>query len=102
MFCWTPLQLSFLRDDSLKCVIFTSPPSCGKTVLKRAKVKYFGIEKGEDVVFLVPCEDGKQTLLFHHLKKEFASMNNHHIKIDNVKAHYYFQIDEEDVMDKIN
>ena len=29
-------------------------------------------------------------------------MNNHHIKIDNVKAGVYFNIDEEDLMDKIN
>ena len=100
MFCWTPLQLSFLKDQSLKNVIFTSPPSCGKTVLKKAKVKYFGQEKGEDVVFLVPCYQGKQTLLFHHLKKEFGSLNNEHIKVDNVNFHFGF--DEEDLMDKIN
>ena len=102
MFCWTTLQLSFLRDENLMNVVFTSPPSCGKTVLKKAKVKYFGQEKGEDVVFLVPCYEGKQTLLFHHLKKEFGSLNSECIKVDNVKADVYFDIDEDDLMDKIN
>ena len=59
MFCWTPLQLSFLKDENLRNVLFLSPPSCGKTVLKKAKVKYFGLQKGEDVVFLLPCIRGK-------------------------------------------
>ena len=102
MFCWTPLQLSFLKDESLTNVLFLSPPSCGKTVLKKAKVKYFGQEKGEDVVFLVPCYEGKQTLLFHHLKKEFEFLNNYHIKVDTVKANGYFEIDKDDLMHKIN
>ena len=50
---------------------------------------------------MVPCYDGKQTLLFHHLKIEFGMLNNQHIKVDNVKAGSTFSIDEEDLMKKI-
>ena len=100
MFCWTPIQLSFLKDQTLRNMIFLSPPSCGKTVLKKAKVKYLGQERGEDVVFLVPCFKGIQALLFHHLKREFGSLNVQYIKVDTVKFH--FGIDEEDLLDKIN
>ena len=100
MFCWTPLQLSFLKDESLKNVIFLSPPSCGKTELKKAKVKYFAIEKREDVVFLVPCYDEMQTLLFHHIKNELGCLKNQHIKVDTVKAGGYFNLDEDGLKDK--
>ena len=40
--------------------------------------------------------------MFHHLKKEFEFLNNLHIKVDNVEATVWFQIDEDDLMHKIN
>ena len=75
---WTPIQLSFLSDENLKRVLFLSPPSCGKTVLKKAKVKNLG-QKGEPVVFLLPCLNGIKPLLFFHLKREFEALNIEHI-----------------------
>ena len=84
IFCWTPKQLSFLKDELLKKVLFLSPPSCGKTILKKAKVKHFA-KIGENVVFLVPCFNGIKTLLYFHLKKEFESLESENIKVDNVR-----------------
>ena len=42
------------------------------------------------------------SLLFLHLRKEFESLNCRHIKVDTVKQGDYFNIDNDDLMDKIN
>ena len=94
------MQLSFLSDENLTRVLFLSPPSCGKTVLKKAKVKNLG-QKGEPVVFLLPCYNGIKPLLFFYLKREFETLNIEGIKVDTVKADFLLNIDEEDLMQKI-
>ena len=42
------------------------------------------------------------SLLFLHLRKEFESLNFRHIKVDIVRCEDYFNIDNIDLMDKIN
>ena len=98
-FCWTPNQMSLLKDESLKRVLFLSPPSCGKTFILKGKVKQLAL-KNQKVLILLPCYLGIQTLLFFHLKEEFEYYNNY-IQIDNVKANGYFSIDETDLLEKI-
>ena len=53
VFCWTPNQLSLIRNEILRFVLFLSQPSSGKTFILKGKAKKFA-SKGEKVLFLLP------------------------------------------------
>ena len=97
IFCLTPNQLSFLKNQSLTRVLFLSPPSCGKTWIMKAKARQLGL-KTQKVLILLPFVEGK-TLLFFQLQHEFEDNSNVHV--DNVKADGYFSIDKSDLMEKL-
>ena len=95
LFCWTPNQLSLLKDETLKYVLFLSPPSCGKTFIKKAKAKFFA-QKGQKTAFLIPTlyrKDVLCTLLSFQLELEFESFSDN-IKVVSVNARNNFGIDE--------
>jgi hypothetical protein len=93
IFCWTPNQLSLLKDESLRYVIFLSPPSCGKTFIKKAKAKLFA-QKGQKVAFFIPTYCNLRTLLSFQLEQELKGYSEN-IKIVNVVAGNYFKIDKD-------
>ena len=56
----------------------------------------------KDKYLPLPCTKEMHSLLFLHLRKEFESLNCRHIKVDIIKQGDYFNIDNNDLMDKIN
>ena len=91
LFCWTPNQLSVLKDESLRYVLFLSAPSCGKTFIKKAKAKFFA-QKGQKVAFFIPnYYKLLGTLLSYQLEQEFEGFSES-IKIVNVNAGKYSKI----------
>ena len=96
IFCWTPNQLSLLKDESLRYVLFLSAPSCGKTFIKKAKAKFFA-QKGQKLAFLIPTlfrEDVLCTLLSFQLELEFESFSDN-IKVVSVNVGNFFKIDKD-------
>ena len=104
LLCWTPRQLSLLKDEGLIRLIFLSPPSCGKTVIITTKAKNLA-RKGQKVLILLPCFRKLHTLLFLHLKQEFEGHYENrvreNIKVDNVKVDEMFSLDAKDLEAKV-
>ena len=93
IFCFTPNQLALLKDESLKHVLFLSPPSCGKTFIKRAKAKFYA-QKGQKVAFFIPSYNNLRTLLSFQLEQEFEPFSDN-IEVINVNAGSDFTINED-------
>ena len=94
--CLTPNQLSLLNDTNLKRVILLSPPSCGKTMILKAKAKQFA-SKGQPVLFILPFYEGLKSLLFLQLLQEFEESSDF-IKVENVQADHDFCFNEKNLM----
>ena len=107
LFCWTRKQLAFLRDSSLRYVIFISAPSTGKTTIMKAKCRYLA-EKGEKVLILLPTIFKQhqryfqmQTLLSIHLHHEFSEYKN--VKIMDLQTNQEkFSFNSHDILEIIN
>ena len=87
MFCFTrkqlPIALRKMPNEMLERVIFLSPASTGKTLIKKSNAKKIA-EYGGKVLFLMPCFNGWETLLSFQLKQEFQGYSN--IRFENVAS----------------
>ena len=99
IFCWTPNQLSLIKTETLKKLLLLSQPSSGKTFILKSKAKKLA-RNGEKVLFLLPCYENIQSLLFFQLQQEFKEFNGN-ITVDNVKADDSFSMHENDLMAKL-
>ena len=99
IFCWTPNQLPLIRTETLKKILLLSQPSSGKTFILKAKAKKLALN-GQKVLFLLPCYNNIQSLLFFQLQQEFQEFNDS-ITVVNVRSDVFLTINGNDLMEKL-